>query len=628
MSIRDIRIQKKLNEIIRRNLQYGYVPTSKEVISQITSYMKKHNLSLPNYQFTYQDVTEEMLDTTLDDTSEDLQIIYKALIEIYTITEQQINKLDTEKEQYNYRLKTLESTLESLINQYIERNCIFSHIENFADINSINTNTTTANIDIKYQHATLNKFYDNIISDYSIVATSKDTIIKNGSIKNYIEHKGLVWQGTISKSEQEVTALDFIIDAKATQEINQIEISMPLIKPANLIVAVSNDKHKWNEITRQEITDKTSIYFNEPIRYIKLTVVKTEADKFLASEYQYIFLLDTITLHTNNYKEESTIITKPIELIGNISHVAIEQDAIIPSSSSIEYYVSPNNNGVWIELDSTYGLNFNNITEGQVLNLTTNELGYYYLSDKTVNGQKLYCITELNNVDKITSYKLYKGLDSWKVKSLSADLSGPQESSITVMQPPTYIPINTVKDSIVVNSSQAASQNTITSYSLAIEYSGDNTIINAPLNTNVPTTIYLNNRTVYRGSSNAQVTYPISKGQNVITIVTNCPAGTAAQVDIGLRLKEIGNRLLAEPEAMQYVSLFDLKYNTNNRNDVYTIYQNMVVVKGLEENLTYSLNYNYLNRQINNIVIKAVLKRHYSAINVTPQLNSFKVRCS
>jgi hypothetical protein len=144
-----------------------------------------------------------------------------------------------------------------------------------------------------------------------------------------------------------------------------------------------------------------------------------------------------------------------------------------------------------------------------------------------------------------------------------------------------------------------------------------------------PFTIYLNGQKLTPEQNN-MITYNFIKGVNVLEVIVSISNSNPVSLNLNLDLLKMGNSLCGNRDPMRAVSLFDLRYNTNNQIDVYSLHdagdKYILLVKDKDLSIRYELVYDYVTDPISDIRVKAVLQREQSTVDITPRLISYEVR--
>lgn len=657
MRIKDRRLQVELNKIIKAFLQDGYLPPAQSTIASLGNYISRHNLSMPMYEYKRlsKEFTEDIMNETKSKVAGDLDIIYQSVIELYQTLESEINKFEAEKKKCDYKADKLESILLNIVNKYTTSGYTDSFVDNVVDMQNYNISKSTCDVDLQNKEVTLQKLQDNIyqnITDIDVIGTS---LSQNMDIANAIHKKGVYWQGIISKPIQEETSLDIILKLEKQESINKLEVNMPLLKPCYINVYTSDDMDSWKNQYSGSIDNKLIVNLENSFQYIRFELIKTEADKFVGEQYKYYFLMDTIYLYQINYANSSTLISNPITFDNNINKVSIEDFASIPGGTEINYYISKNvDTPEWIPIvpinrdkEGTKIIDFNTMENNVIRDI---ELPTDISSDSykmaTINGQDIFSIDEIKGIEIVKS-NLYKGLNSWKVEKIERSINGNADKTIFLNNRPdivvTYEPIVSQK---ILNSRKFTTP-TVLKFSTTIECQEGVNPVKGILISNFHTTVYLNGKLldVTKPMVQKEITYHFKSGKNILEVIvnvnqTNFGQQAIATADLNIRSGfggqysnfpySIATNVYADPEPLTEVSLFNLKYNTNNRKDVYALKQindgYRILTKDTDLSIKYRLKYDYIAEEQKQLLFRADFSRLYNTMNITPRLKKYEIK--
>lgn len=661
MYIRDKRIKKEIEKIIKNNLVKGHLPTSTEVLGELSEYIATNNLNLPLYKFSkiYKDFSLDKINEANNLVVDDLETIFDCITELYKNIEKQIDKFETEKRKFEYLANKYESELVNLAQKRNISSNSTSYIENFSDMENIDQNLSTCDIDLKNNEVTLkkleSKIYDSIKSinvNFEPI-TKEDEIETKEDILEVINISGVYWKGIIKRNKQMETKATILIDLGKETEINKLELNFPLLKEAEIEILISTNLDEWLQTNEGVITNKYTCDLSKKTRYIKLILTKEEADKFVNNKFEYHFIIDTIRIYKTRYALESVFISKPIKLDKNISKVSLIENCIKPHATNIEYYVALNDkNPEWFPINPINGssksntvIDFNTVDKNRQVIISLNNAiskDEYELKQLSVNGQKIFTITP-NGIEKreIIRNSLYKGVDSWKVQKIVTNIDGYATKSVFIdnlsFVETYYKPITKERQGLLANN-DLYSESTVLKYSTTLECPNMDQVVNAKITCNYPVTIYLNGEIIYKGNpsqDNNSVTYAFRRGINTLDIIINVDSansGSNAYVtaDLNFNLSQVANLIYADKKPLRQVSLFNLKYNTNNQKDVYALVKTSngyeIFVKDDDLTIKYLFRYDCIREERKEMLVKAVMKREYSSINVTPKLKEYEIK--
>lgn len=658
MSIQDKRIKKEIDRIIKKNLKMGYVPTSNEVISELGAYISSNNLSIPSYKYDkiYSDFSADKIEKAQNAIVDDMEIIYESIGELYREVQKQINKFEGEKKKYNYRFNKLQSELLNLANKNSSSGYIDSFIENFSDMEGINLSKSDASIDLNNKEATLQRMKDTLYTDIKSVEinySGHHHISIEKDLLDTMNKKGVYWKAELNTKAQKETSVEIVFDLGKVSKINRIEIEAPMIKPVAIGIKTSKDGDKWIDGYSGYMSSNCSGNMQQAGRFVKIILSKSEADKFIDGDFKYVYMIDTIKLFQVSYSNVSTIVTNPIKMNSNINKVSIIDNSNIPSGTSVRYFVALNeDNPEWIEINP---INRKQASSPKVVTFSTTEevegknifidnsisKEEYEMKELAVNGQKIYNITPNGlTQNKIASSKVFKGVNSWKREKLSTFVEGIASKEVFLNNKQavetSYQNINPYRSGQILNGDEFT-ETTILKYTSVLECPDNDQVVSTRLVSNFPISLYLNGKLIYRGTptNGTGINYLLKKRSNTIEAVINInqinEVGKAvAYLDLGIDMKKYSKYIYANPESMTEVSLFNLRYNTNNRKDVYSVIEGNsgynVLIKDEDLSINYIVSYEYITEDIDEVLVSAVLSKSYGYIDVTPRIGSFELR--
>lgn len=661
MSIKDIRIQKEINRIIKNYLSDGTIPTSSEVIGALSRYIHDNNLEIPSYDYQKmypKNFTGQRINQAKEFIARDIEVIYRSLLDIYLESRKQIEKFESEKKKAQYEVNKLEGHLSNLLLKHSLSGYSDTFIESMADMQRVNLAESTCDIDLQNQEATLNKLQDKLYTDYREIKstfTSSDVRISS-TIPQAMDKPGIYWEAMAHHKKQERSTCTIHIDLGRDVPINKTELVMPLLKDSALEVSTSRDKDQWETQFSGVIKSRLIVNTSGSFRFMKITLTKEEADKVVDNDYVYYFIIDTLRLFQVNYARRSEFVSLPVSFKSNINKLTLKERALRPNSTDIKYYISLNTPiPQWIPIDP---VNRKTTSNNQVINFHTIEEGnvedIFLPSDisneahrlMTVNGQNIYSILSMNH-GEITNHRLYKGINSWCIDEMSYSVikAGPLDKTI-FLENSSFV--NTSYRSIQIGKLLSLhkvepSNSSVLKLATTVECPSGIKPIKAQLVSNFPITVYLNGTILYRGTPGEEthVIYPFTEGKNYLEAIINVQNfskadGSAAteavyaSADLNINLAATATHLYAHPDPMKHVTFFDLKHNSNNRKDVYTLQKTNegyeILVKDDDLQIGYRLNYDYVIEPVREILVRAEMSREYSNINITPRLSGYEIQ--
>jgi hypothetical protein len=467
-----------------------------------------------------------------------------------------------------------------------------------------------------------------------------------------MEERGIYWKADLRTKAQKQTSVEIVLDLGKEVRANKVEIEAPMIKPVDMEIQTSKDGAEWGVKYKGTISSILNANISGSSRYIKIRMSKTEADKFIDEEYSYIYLIDTLSIYTVNYANTSILVTKPIKMDSNVNKVSLIADEEVNSGSNITYYVALNQDNLeWVEINP---LNRSDGNADKVVSFSTTEMvegknifvdtsvskKEYKMDDISVNGQAIYNITPNGlTQSNIVTNKVFKGVDSWKEELLTTYVDGVAGKEVFIenqASSASYQKINSYRNGLIMDSREFT-QTCVAKYGTTLECPDNDRVVKARVLSNYPITLYLNGEVIFAGYpiEGYDVNYFLKNGKNRIEVVVNINSindlGKAvAHLDLGIDMKSYSKYIYAEQDPMQEVSLFNLKYNTNNRKDVYALEKGNngynLLVKDDDLSIGYIVSYEYIIQDIDEILVSAVLTKNYEYIDISPKIRRLEVR--
>jgi hypothetical protein len=653
MDIRNKRIQTEINRIIKESLSDGYLPTSSEVNARLSRYIHERNLDGPVYDYEkiFNNFAMDILQESVSDAYTDMSMIMGAVVDLHEELERSIDKFEVEKRKHDYRVNKLESELYNLTSQYATSGYTEVFVENIVDMENFDTYQSDCDINLISHDITLQKLEDAIYTGkFDIDVQSEDDIRTNGKISEFIQKKGSYWQCISKKESQDGAYIDIMIDFLKDVQINKVEMEIPLLKPSRVTVSTSSSLDRW--IVQHEELVKNSMVANTQgsFRHMRIRIEKDEADKFILGTYEYHFLIDTILFYTINYKRKSTLLTKPIPFTSNINTISIKDEAIVPNSTEIKYYVALNSDTPqWRRIspinrpskDGEAFAVFNTLEKGRFKDISMRkDLAKDNYRISTAMNQDILVIDEIKDI-QITRGKLLKGIGQWKVDKIPSI-----ESTNEALNKSLFVKekanIETSYQDIIVG--KLLSEEKFTS-TCAVKFTS---AIDCPkgirpkayqLSANYPTSIYLNGENIYSGTPSAgtHITYPFKEKKNILEIIINVNEMNVddetpyalVSANLNMDISRFSTQIYGHPEEMEEVSYFNLKYNTHNRKNVYTLreigdaYQ--VVIKDPDMSIKYRFYYDYISVEENELLLMIEMGREFEAVNTSPRVRKIEI---
>lgn len=651
MSIEKNKIKKIVNEVIKENLVVGYVPTSDEVILQISDIISKQNIKDPFYDYeNKRSFKVEDLNETKTLIKKDVDLLFESLFDIYNLTKMQAEKIQAEKEKQEKRLNELEATLEQLSLKYSVAGYISGYINSLSTISSFDVTNTNAFIDTQNREMTLQRNENIIVEEYNISIIGGDKIQSNGDINSLTRSTGFLWSGFYSTLEKNQKS-SLIILVKLNKPSNVIKFDMPMIKPCGIEIYEGELVGEYQHVLTGTIDGNLSAQIKSSSKYIKIILTKDEADKFDAtsSRYYFYYLIDTIKIYSSKYLLSSSFRTKEIIVPEEINSIYLSVEEEIPSSCKIDYYVSSNAEQ-WFPIQNNSILNRNIINYNifkRFANTTDRSISSFIDKNNSTSNLNLYRLGSIENTS-IINPKLYKGADCWKQSLLlhQAPVDGIISKKYFIDQKllgrtpiVSYLPIISSQAGYVYNSTSfpaiCALETRIT-----LE-KGEDSVEKRTIIHSYPITIYLNGTIIYESLATSipvKITWPFKKGKNTIEIYTNISEANVfvpttqniLTIYLGMDMLKNNYNRYGEENLSTEMSLSNLQYNSIGKSNAYCLLKETngygLLLNSPDVYVPYKLIYNSLNGGSNSLYVGGTLSSPNPKL--TPKVKLIEVRYS
>lgn len=382
-----------VTKLFKESLLEKKILTPDELEEIINNYVKTHkDLSLPKSKYINFSVekgsssSSSLLNTIIDTVSQDLAVIIK---EIYSLAEK--NSLYyyrwlKEIERLNIKSKKLEDRVNSLLLLENDTLGYFASItENFSSFENIDTENTTALLDIETQSITIERGLENSGSLSQINTTTftsknasfyplskkKNTFYKeigsSNSIVEIFKPEDTSWIGEISSAIGGEMLSELKINFQSPVDVSRIVLNSKVSSSnEGTIVSLqySLDGYNWFLIpvsnATQTILNNVSSWSFEKIncQWIKFIFNKTSPDFVRDNKYFYRYGIRSIKFYDSKYfsSRGSEFYSSSLSAINNIDEiipfgkVSLFACDSIPNKTSINYYVSASkDNSTWTD---------------------------------------------------------------------------------------------------------------------------------------------------------------------------------------------------------------------------------------------------------------------------------------
>jgi hypothetical protein len=377
-----------LEKLLLEYLKDGVVPTTEQLENDLEAYQETHpDLSLPKSKFIDFSVTRgghssaSHIETIVDTVSGDVGAIVR---EIYNLTDKGskfYERWSFESKRLAAKAQKLERQVNNLLLLANYTTGYFSAVSDlFTDMNLVNTDNTTAYVNVDEQAVTLNPgtsessaikqintndLTDLDVSFYSLskrAGTAVFDVSSNNNLVQAFKTSDTIWVGKVTSSiSGEITCeLRANISKDKDVEVSRIafDYTGPVSERATVTAMYSKDGYAWyivptNEATKPLIPNTSWIFPLTEMRWVKFIFYKAASD---SGQYEYDFSLRHIRFYGITYYadggnlfESSSLSATDVKgnLVGfNLAQLDVCEN--IPEGTDIKYYLSVSkNNSSW-----------------------------------------------------------------------------------------------------------------------------------------------------------------------------------------------------------------------------------------------------------------------------------------
>lgn len=653
----------------------------------------------------------------MDDILKDLDVIYANYKDLQAMYTRSMRSYEVDRLKLEQQLQELEDKLKEKILVNSDTSALNSVYDTFTDTSKVDTIKTTAMVDIKNRKVSISptrtgliprenisvsvdlnpKFsvvsdlyvggYNPIVREEVFIDRAKtlldDNIRQENSksignvIKDYVNNikyssslidrmfvdkANMTWTREIVSNINGGAGLVIKITFKDVTKVNQLSIDMHTVKPAYIKLKYSPDGLNTISVPYHEeaklCNNRESFNFpNIGMKVLYIELTKTEADKTTIKNgkdnYVYYFGVSNLSLYSNGYATEGTLVSKPLYADSTeefpINKVSLETDSVIPIETNIDYYVALAADApTWYSISPLNDTNpahsqiidFKNISENVPVTFnisSTTSIKEKELPSLKTNGINFYSLgsvgSETNPITIIDgSAKLYKGVGFWQIKSAAHTFSSssyiPKIEDWFALDESAAISYVSVESNKVLENVTSAEARV---YKVSITFEcRDQLAIKAIPVCNFPMSVYVNTKLIYESTTPLPVNYVFQKGFNKIDVLIYKTVSANLNLDLNIDLNKLGYSFYADSSPMTLTTLFNLQYKIpNNKHNYYAIMningKNIIVVNQITQDIDYEFHYKYTNDLTSNgILFKAVLSSKKA--KSTPSLNAYRIK--
>lgn len=669
MSIRKKQALKITDEIIARELKRGIYPRTTDVLRQIQRQISTRAIGLPTMRPQFVEkrsaVSIDNHNQMISEVYNDLDILYAEAIEQAQNIRTNFLNYDANSKQLAYKINKKLTELKDLMlvadntNHYIH--VISDYFHDLTHVDVVNTSAhiqdgyvsnatrsviTTADLErAEIGFAPLN--ISGIVKSYMVPGSSIEYMINN--------QIDSAWQHNIETSQAGVYGGTLDIMPESPITTNRIVIRTHTSTPMQITVRYSPDYGiNWFTLGSDKVDYIYSLDFSElTITQLRIQLSKDTPDKKhdIDGTNIYNFGISQLAIYTSGYTDRSIFrsVDYDISDLEDIDQVVLWVDDMVPSGNAITYQVKINDNWTYvspINYDTPRHptiVPFGSLTTPTHLTLEMsgdNPAAEYEVVRLYANETRFYKLGELpDNVLK-DSINLYKGRDMWEITTYDGNLVSSLRDITMVLRQhgvhklladPEYTEVLSDRPGLLpgITSGDGKTRR----HSIMLLSDRSQTIPNTNPISNVPISIYLNNRIVYHGQPQpgSYITYNLIKGVNYIDVMVYAPQGEAVSVDIGLDLNQYRGYLYGHQQPMEKVSLFELRNGNPLRNLTRYAITNIdgndsIILNNAPLGIPFGISYKYQEHRVDRIAVRAILSKDANQSDTTARLLGYELR--
>lgn len=623
MGIRDKRLNKIINRILREELQKGNLPSSKEFMWRLSSYLNQHNLNRPEYHFKSVRRGTKALSSgynkAIDTVYADLEALYESTIELHNHIGKNLSKFDVDKSKIEYEINILENKLREMILMYAKSGFLSSVFDVFDDMKKVDVTHSTVNVDTKNNEVTIPDMKNTsirIVPEATVgfqlldeIAKKVDAATISGKPSNALsDNINETWQHLITSSTERSVAGYYYIKFKDKQALNRISLSLQSIKPTHVRIEFTPDNLNWFTLPYFEegkmmLNDYTFDFPSLDMQQMRILMRKDEPDvdsmsNGKESDNSFILGIKQIKMFQLDFAEEGILYSTPLEVEipkgqnFSVNKVSLLTEEFLPNGTDIEYSIAlPVPEGrepEWKKISpvnrnnpkNEQVIDFKNITRAPAMKFTidpTLSVGEYEMISLYSNGINFYKIGAVPSNKKIIAgtERLFAGRNSWQVKSFPGSYSEGDKHipSLEDWSKPLgsiqygYAKIEDGRPGSIM-SGQSLTEATSFMYTLGVFSEKKEEVASSIPASTDPIAIYMNGEKVFEGMSSAstRINYLFKNGWNeiVVLVYVNTPKTNGSSVDLGFDPRSYGANIYSQAKPLERVSLADLRFNVKS----------------------------------------------------------------
>lgn len=640
MTIQNTRKEIITELLLKKNLQNGILPNSKEFIWQLNNLLNEAGRNSSAFKFkpfkkneiAYADVFNQYHEVI----HSDLEILYKNLEDLYFNNNKEYQYFLIEKEKLEKEVDRLENDLRFLIQNNQRAQMLPYTYDIFDDTSKIDLSknknvlidTKNNAVKLSEEKNTTRRIFPAGDISFKTEPQQLDKKEKNitGTMWNTLQNEdNKIWQREIRLKEN--LPLTGILEYQFNEQwyINQIDLSFLTIKPFQLYCTYSLDGTEWYHLPNytdsfQAQKDIVLNFPSIPMKYFRIEIIKDQSDEIITLEdgynYHYLFGIHKTRFYHKQYPVTGQFTSKPLIFQNEPENYAIQTirlhtDEYLPTGTNIQYEIALANeeNANWQLIDPINRKNPVNPQHINLMRMSNNGGEEVYFNpnysskqaeaeDLITNGIPVYRLTQLREDKEYfyllprqlreNSLSLYVGKDNWEIKSFPSNNvdSIPKIDEFKGVFPDTQIFYQKLSDDhngyILKNHNESVTKKYMARLAIYLEES--RTVTSRPISTD-PMAIYLNNKLILENQKDESkdVHFVFKAGWNEIVVLINSSSNiltNGLSLMLGFQPSRLTDTIFSRSKALNEISLFDLRYNTKRHDR--TVFAKREVENGWE----------------------------------------------
>lgn len=661
MTIQETQYNLIRGEIVQRELQKGEFPSTSYIEKLINEQFEGRITGLPRFIHRAilkgQTSSSDDYNNMLKEIREDLIVGFEEVRNLNNQIMALASYYDSARIRVQQDLKVVElksEVLKTRAQSHVNRDVIGDNINDFSMIefnsdSSRNIPKTNAFIDLRHSEVSLDRVKNSTVkhdisgANITLKTSTADARMSHlaplqNCLQDGVEDS---WRSVISIPRSGGVKAQLDLELEAPAYVTTINIDMQVGKPVTATLFTSLDGEYFTEYeTRKVYAGNQWIIERKEIQYIRFEFDKIEEDIIDGTSYGYIFGAKKIEVKDDQYTKQVYFVSKAFAIHNHeaIDYIHLEAEDYQPPGTHIRYYVGLDygtNLIEWQELQKDRPIEMKMIQDRH-LEIDGYADGYNELR-YTNFGQAFYSIAKLPSKPLPKSVVLQMGRNMWTKETIAASFTDVGEGVypttmkdwIRVGSPvKMYMNIDSYQDILEKDTFQR-----YTTYVYMEEAANSISGGTITVGEQASYSLYVNNNRVKSVNDKYQLSF--KAGWNKIEVITYAKDYNQ-EILFNLYLREVSDRIYANSQALQEVSLYDLLNNTSNR--VYNRFavddSNTIIVNynpkelDIQRNgVEYTLDYRYsvTDKDQHQIRMMAILSKESDDISVSPRLKDYRL---